>query len=713
MVKMYSLFPCLGRCVATLKDAFFVRLFMGRIFYSRGIEMKKLLTILSFSVLLVLFVFGLGACDDEKDLQANNISFKTLTVGGDTVYGKVSNATTEFSFLEEISCTDSTQYVVSLDSYGVHTVVTKTVPLIEGDNVFYVIETNGDNIKTYTVTIRRRSIYTVSFQANGGNNIESQLVEEDSFAYEPTTVRAGYSFNGWDYDFNTPITKNEHITANWVANTNTSYKVEYYHQNIYDDNYTLFETVTDTGTTDNEVTAEIKEYDHFTYNENRSFVIGNISGNGDTILKVYYTRNTYALSINNTTLGAITNAGIYKYGTFIESTVDVNKLGYQFEGWYNGNNILCLSKTYSFTIEFNVVAKIELKDEMKNFNFTSSDKTCFITSIKDKNVSQISIPDYVTTVSYDLFWDCTNIEKIFLGDGITYITELFNNCFNLTNIQIGNYVTYIDEDAFLDCVKLQYNEYSDAYYLGNDSNPYVFLIKSKNRNITSCEINKKTKTIGPYAFYRCVNLNNVNIPSNVISIGEYAFADCENLNTANIPNNVISIGTYAFYNCKALQELTIGNNVEKIGDCAFEYCRTLINVNIPNSVTSMGRWTFFGCDNLEEVTIGNGLTHIGDYTFKFCPNLKSVTIGEAVTVIGEDAFYGCSSLSSIIIPYNVNRIDAEAFKECENLTSVLFKNSSGWKGYVSSTSPHAMLSGTPSATQLKSTHSGYYWRREA
>ena len=76
---------------------------MGRIFYRRGIEMKKLLSILSFSVLLVLFIFGLGACDDEKDLQTNNISFKTLTEEGNIVYGKVSNETTEFSFLEEIS----------------------------------------------------------------------------------------------------------------------------------------------------------------------------------------------------------------------------------------------------------------------------------------------------------------------------------------------------------------------------------------------------------------------------------------------------------------------------------------------------------------------------------------------------------------------------------------------------------------------------------
>ena len=215
-------------------------------------------------------MLGLSACNDGKDPQSKNISFNTLNVEGDTVYGKVSNETTEFSFLEEISSNDSTQYVVSLDVYGVHTIVTKVVPLIEGDNVFYVIETNGDKIKTYTVTIRRRPIYTVFFQENGGSNVESQLVEEDSLAYEPTTVRAGYSFSGWNYDFNTPITKNEHITANWVANTNTSYKVEYYHQNLYDDNYTLFETVIDTGTTDNEVTAEIKEYNHFTYNANKS-----------------------------------------------------------------------------------------------------------------------------------------------------------------------------------------------------------------------------------------------------------------------------------------------------------------------------------------------------------------------------------------------------------------------------------------------------------
>ena len=184
--------------------------------------MKKLLTILSFSVLLVLFIFGLGACDNEKDLQANNISFKTLTVEGDTVYGKVSNETTEFSFLEEISSNDSTQYVVSLDVYGVHTIVTKVVPLTEGDNVFYVIETNGDKIKTYTVTIRRRPVYTVQFYTYETTVFKEEKTEEDELVNMPQTIplREGYTFQKWNFDFSSPIGMDtaKVITAKWSAN---------------------------------------------------------------------------------------------------------------------------------------------------------------------------------------------------------------------------------------------------------------------------------------------------------------------------------------------------------------------------------------------------------------------------------------------------------------------------------------------------------------
>ena len=46
------------------------------------------------------------------------------------------------------------------------------------------------------------------------------------------SVHHFYTFDGWDYNFNLPITSNKTINASWEANPNTPYKVEYYFENI-------------------------------------------------------------------------------------------------------------------------------------------------------------------------------------------------------------------------------------------------------------------------------------------------------------------------------------------------------------------------------------------------------------------------------------------------------------------------------------------------
>ena len=76
---------------------------------------------------------------------------------------------------------------------------------------------------------------------------------------------------------------------------------------------------------------------------------------------------------------------------------------------------------------------------------------------------------------------------------------------------------------------MQYNEYDNAYYLGNDDNPYLVLIKTKDKNITSCAIHNNTKFIYSKAFYNCKNLIDLTIGNGVTSIGYYAFFNCSGL----------------------------------------------------------------------------------------------------------------------------------------------------------------------------------------
>ena len=92
-------------------------------------------------------------------------------------------------------------------------------------------------------------------------------------------------------------------------------------------------------------------------------------------------------------------------------------------------------------------------------------------------------------------------------------------------------------------------EYGNALYAGNANNPYLVLIAAKNKDITSCNINEKTRFIGYSAFERCESLTNINIPSGVKSIGGSAFSFCVGLTSVIIPQSVTSIGRSAFNYC--------------------------------------------------------------------------------------------------------------------------------------------------------------------
>ncbi|MBQ8689398.1 MAG: InlB B-repeat-containing protein [Clostridia bacterium] len=301
--------------------------------------------------------------------KAVGISFKTLTVSGNNVYGKVSSDTEIFSFITEVTAVGGAKYIVSFDISGRETISTKTLTLNTGDNTVYITEyVNDEPVAVYKVVIRRRPVYTVTFDANGGTAVESVTVDEDAILSAPVTTYAGYTFTGWDYDFSTPIMSDAHITANWKANTDTKYTVEYYLENLDKSDYELIDTDELAGTTDTAVEALIKEFEHFTFNSTKSVISGNIDGNGNLVLKVYYTRDTYTIStiVSNAKGGTVTVGGTYPYGTEIKLASTVNA-GYTFKGYFAGENKVCESTEYTFIVNENldIVASIKANTDTK------------------------------------------------------------------------------------------------------------------------------------------------------------------------------------------------------------------------------------------------------------------------------------------------------------------------------------------------------------
>ncbi len=162
----------------------------------------------------------------------------------------------------------------------------------------------------------------------------------------------------------------------------------------------------------------------------------------------------------------------------------------------------------------------------------------------------VIIPDSVTSIGYGAFEGCSKLAIMTIPDGVTSIGSCaFQDCNALTSVVIPDSVTAIGDFAFSGCSNLKFNEYDNVNYLGNENNPYLVLIKAKDENITSCNINTATKMILDNAFFGCSKLTSVTIPASVISIGQVAFNYLDELTTVNYRGtkeqwNAIKFGYY-------------------------------------------------------------------------------------------------------------------------------------------------------------------------
>jgi hypothetical protein len=107
----------------------------------------------------------------------------------------------------------------------------------------------------------------------------------------------------------------------------------------------------------------------------------------------------------------------------------------------------------------------------------------------DVLVTELVIPDGVTSIGSYAFADCDNLTSINIPDSVTSIGDsAFRECTSLTSVTIGNSVTSIGRYAFDYCSNL-----IDVYYEGSQEEWKQIKIGSGNSRLTSATIHYNSK----------------------------------------------------------------------------------------------------------------------------------------------------------------------------------------------------------------------------
>ena len=631
-----------------------------------------------------LKVYAKWKSDEKNNDDSLVIGLRDFTYDGDERAYRlsVSNGTTEIDFNEYVIEDDELVWAVSADKDFSEIQKTTKFSLNEGDNVVYLRVQDGETKNVMKTVIRRRPIYTVTFDTDGGSEIAAQRVEEGATIQTENlqTAKDGYDFSAWNKDVSAPITENTVFKALWTGKTYVVY---------FDTNGGSLSTDRQEVTYGQKVslpTPQKDGYDFVGWFDGETVLKDGIySRIGDTNVTARWTLATYSISyVLNGGKNVSSNSTSYTMQSETVTLADPTRMGATFAGWYTESNfktevteiasgsfgnVVLYAKwdLITYTVTYHLDGGTALEEAMTTYN-VETPYVWFSEARKDDH----------TFCGWYTNAECSGQSVQYLAQGNVGDVEVW------AKWQYGTQGLYYEENADGDYVVTGYGGSSTRVVIpGTFDGKAVVEIEESSfyysetvKELILCEGIKK---VGDRAFESTQALEYVSIPSTVEELGKDAFANGKAL------TNVY----YNAKNCKAFYtdeeaflhddrkwgreavafHITVGKDVESLPD-RFTYgaCPSSVTFEEGSVLKTIGARAFSGIRNTGSLVLPDTVKTIGDYALSSA--FTEIILPSGLEVLGGYVFANCGNLQEIVIPETVGAVGTTLF---ENVPEVLVK----------------------------------------
>ncbi|MDD4291261.1 MAG: leucine-rich repeat protein [Clostridia bacterium] len=521
------------------------------------------------------------------------------------------------------------------------------------------------------------------------NKTARNLIGPDKDGY----IFSMWTFEGGEYNFSTPITRDIELTAVYIERTEfyITYTVEgteylkatvakgdkavkpadptkenYIFQGWYDgDKLFDFETAI---YTDYTLTAS------FIIDPEKEFIVENgvltkyLGAGGDIVIPAGVKSIATATMLAN---GVFANNSLITGVTFPEGFEKVGKFAF-----CNCTNLKTLNGLGAdvvfedYTFNNTGLTSFTFPANMTNTGASTFNGCKFLASVV--------FNEKLTTIGANCFNGCVLLTEISLPASVT---SLGNNCFNgtgITALTLPATVTTLGTNLFYNCKSLTTADIS-ALTIATLPNGMFGNCSA----LTSVKFNAEAVTaIGTTFFVNCTELESVSLPAKITALSSSLFSGCSALKSVTIPSGVVSIASGAFSNCKALTALELPLGLQTIANGALQGCTSITAYSVAEGnkyfkavegvLYNFDATTLVAYPTAKEATtytLLTTVTTIGQYAFHNS-TLTEVILPEGLSIIDMYAFRAAAKLTSIVIPASVTRINAGAFYDATTLATI-------------------------------------------